>query len=270
MGFRAADAVVIHNSNRIVVRLTPSDVIARVGPIAGPAAGDLEAEVARRLAEAGSPVGELAPGVEPRAYFRDGFAVTLWRYYEPVGSSRIAPAEYAQALVRLHAGLRQFEVKAPHFTDRVAQALQLVADPEQTPELAGPDRELIGGVLRRLSTEIIGLSTGEQLLHGEPHAGNLLRTREGLLFVDFETCCRGPVEFDIAHGLVPNEDGHRLPAADVCEHYPDASPDLIDQCHLLIWAMITTWRWERDDQLPNRRYWRIEGLNQIRSAVAGR
>jgi hypothetical protein len=60
-----------------------------------------------------------------------------------------------------------------------------------------------------------------------------------------------------------------LPAADVCEHYPGANQDLIEQCRLLIWAMITTWRWQRDDQLPNRRYWRIEGLNQIRATVSG-
>ena len=267
LGLRVADAVVVHNSNRIVVRLTPCDVVARVTPLAPRMADDLEIEVARRLAKTGTPVAELAPGVEPRVYVHDRFAVTLWKYYEPVGSPGIAAAEYAQALARLHAGLRQFEVRAPHFTDRVAEAQQLVADPEQTPELPGPDRELLGGTLR-LSTGISGLGTTEQILHGEPHAGNLLRTREGLLFVDFETCCRGPVEFDIAHGLVPDEHGRTLPSADVCEHYPGASQELVDRCRLLIWAMITTWRWQRDDQLPNGRYWRTEGLNQIRGTLS--
>jgi hypothetical protein len=267
LGLRVDGAVVVHNSNRIVVRLTPCDVLARVTPLVDQMADELEVEVARRLTETGSPVAELAPRVEPRVYVHDGFAVTLWTYYEPVGPSDVAPAEYAQALVRLHAGLRQLEVRAPHFTDRVAEAQRLVADPEQTPQLPGRDRELLGDVLRRLSTGISGLGAGEQVLHGEPHVGNLLRTREGLLFVDFETCCRGPVEFDIAHGLLPDEDGRMLPAADVCKHYPGASQDLIDQCRLLIWAMITTWRWQRDDQLPNRRYWRTEGLNQIRAAA---
>jgi hypothetical protein len=269
LGLRVDDAVVVHNSNRVVVRLSPCDVLARVRPLVDQTADDLEVEVARRLTETGSPVAELAPRVEPRVYVHDGFAVTLWTYYEPVGSSDIAPAEYAQALVRLHAGLRQLKVRAPHFTDRVAEAQRLIADPEQTPKLLGPDRELLGDILRRLSIGISGLGTDEQVLHGEPHVGNLLRTREGLLFVDFETCCRGPVEFDIAHGLLPNEDGHMLPAADVCKHYPGANQDLIDQCRLLIWAMITTWRWQRDDQFPNGRYWRIEGLNQIRAALNG-
>jgi hypothetical protein len=269
LGLRVGDAVVVHNSNRVAVRLTPCGVLARVMPLVQQGAGSLEVEVARRLAETGSPVAELAPGVEPRVYVHDGFAVTLWKYYEPVGPARIAPAEYAQALARLHAGLRQFEVRAPHVTDRVAEAQRLIADPQQTPQLLDPDRELLGGVLRRLSTGIGELGTGEQLLHGEPHVGNLLRTREGLLFTDFETCCRGPVEFDIAHGLVPSEDGHLLSAAEVCENYPGASQDLTGRYRLLIWAMITTWRWQRGDQLPSGQHWRIEGLNQIRAASAG-
>jgi hypothetical protein len=269
LGLRVDDADVVHNSNRVVVRLTPCDVLVRIRPHVDQTADDLEVEVAHRLSETGSPVAELAPQVEPRVYIRDGFAVTMWKYYEPAEPPDIAPAEYAQALVGLHAGLRQLEVRAPHFTDRVDEAQRLIADREQTPELLGLDRELLGDVLRRQRIGIGRIGTNEQVLHGEPHVGNVLRTREGLRFVDFETCCRGPVEFDIAHGLLPNELGQMLPAADVSEHYAGANQDLIDQCRLLVWAMITTWRWQRDDRLPNGRYWRIEGLDQIRAILNG-
>lgn len=268
LGLRVEDAVVVHNSNRIAVRLTPCDVLARVAPLSSQTGAEFEVEVAHCLAETGSPVAELEPRVEPRVYVRDGFAITLWTYYEPVASSDIAPAEYPQALVRLHAGLRQIEVSAPHFTDRVATAQRLVAEREQTPELPGADRELLSNTLSRLSTAISERGSDEQLLHGEPHLGNVLRTRRGLLFVDFETCCRGPVEFDIAHGFLPSGGGRMLLAAEEAyEHYPGANQDVIEQCRILIWAMITTWRWQRDDQLPNGPYWRIEGLNQLRAAL---
>ena len=267
-GLRVDDSVVVHNSNRIAVRLTPCEVLARVAPLADQTADDdLEVVVARRLAETGSPVAELEPRVEPGVSVRDGFAITLWTYYEPLASSDIGPAEYANALARLHAGLRQIDVTAPHFTDRVAGAQRLVASSDHTPALADADRKLLTHTLNRLSSAISGRGTGEQLLHGEPHLGNLLRTRKGLLFVDLETCCRGPVEFDIAHGLLPSEDGRMLAAEEVLEHYPGANQDLIEQCRILIWAMITTWRWHRDDQLPNGRYWAIEGLNQLRVAI---
>jgi Ser/Thr protein kinase RdoA (MazF antagonist) len=37
------------------------------------------------------------------------------------------------------------------------------------------------------------------ILHGEPHPGNVLTMENGLLFIDLETRCSGPVEFDLAH-----------------------------------------------------------------------
>ena len=268
LGLRADDAVVLHNSNRIAVRLTPADVLARVAPLEYQAvADDLELEVARRLAATGSPVAEPDARVEARVYERDGFAVTLWTYYAPVPASDISPADYSDALRRLHDGMRQLDLSTPHFMDRVAEAEALIADREQTPELLGADRDLLGDSLRRLGRAISGLGADEQVLHGEPHVGTVLRTPRGLLFIDLETCCRGPVEFDIAHALLPSEDGRLLSADHVCAHYPGADRDLVEQSRILIWAMITTWRWRRDDQLPNGRYWRVEGLNQLRAAL---
>ncbi len=264
---RVEDAVVVHNSNRIVVRLRPCNVLARIAALAPQIDNALEVEVARRLAETGSPVAGPDHRAEPRVYAHDGFAITFWTYFEPVAPAEIAPWEYARALAQLHAGLRTIEISAPHFTDRVAEAQQLVADPEQTPELARADRELLGDALSRLRSTVSARGVREQLLHGEPHLGNLLRTSKGLLFIDFETCCRGPVEFDIAHGLLPSEDGRMLAADEVCARYPAADPELVDQCRTLIWAMITTWRWQRGDELPNGRHWAIEGLNQLRAAL---
>ncbi len=256
LDLRVDDAVVLHDSNRLAVRLLPCDVLARVAHVAHQAGTEFEVEVARRLAETDSPVAELEPRVEPRVYVRDGFAVTLWTYYEPVPSRDVAPPEYAQALERLHAGMRQIDVTAPHFTDRVAEAQWLVGNRAQTPELADAERDLLTNTLRSLRRAIDDRGADEQLLHGEPHPGNLLRTKKGLLFVDLETCCRGPVEFDIAHA--PEE---------VSEHYPAANQDLLRECRILMLAMIATWRWDRDDQLPNGRQLSTEWLSQIRAAL---
>jgi Ser/Thr protein kinase RdoA (MazF antagonist) len=255
LGLDAADAVVLNNSNRIVLRLIPCDVVARVAPSAQLADSELEAEVARRLAETGGPVAELEPRAGHRVYARDGFVISFWTYYEPTGPE-IAPASYAAALMRLHAALRQTGLAAPHVTERIAGAQREADDQERTPELPAPDRELLSTTLSRLSGSIHRRGAGEQLLHGEPHPGNVLRTRRGPLFVDLGTCCRGPVEFDIAHA--PEEAG---------DHYPGADQDLIHQCRVLMWALSTTWRWCHDDQLPDRDCWRAEGLSQVRAAL---
>jgi aminoglycoside phosphotransferase (APT) family kinase protein len=256
LGLRVDDGVVVRKSNRIAVRLTPCDVLARVAPLTHQAAAEFEVQISRRLAETGCPVEELEPRVDPRVYVRDGFAITLWTYYDSVPSQEVAPLEFARTLERLHTGMRQTDLTAPHFTARVA-AQWLVGNRDQTPELDDIGRKLLSNTLRRLTRAIVDRGAPEQLLHGEPHRGNLLNTKRGPLFIDLETCCRGPVEFDIAHA--PEE---------VSEHYRGVNQDLLRECRILMRAMVTAWRWDRDDQLPDGRYWGTEGLNQVRVALA--
>ena len=205
------EAIVLQDSNRLAAapaalrRPCPGRAAAHQG-------AQFEVELARRLAETGSPVAALEPRVEPRVYVRDGFVVTLWTYYESVPPREVSPADYADALERLHAGMRKLDVTTPHFTDRVAEAQQLVASRDHTPALADADRELLSNTLRSLRRAIGDRGAAEQLLHGEPHPGNVLSTKNGLLFIDLETCCRGPVEFDLAH--VPEEVSERYPGVD--------------------------------------------------------
>ncbi len=239
LGLAVNDAVVLHNSNKLSVHLQPCDVFARVALLAQQVA-NLEVEIAQRLADTGSPVAALEPRAEPRAYERDGFVVTLWTYCEPVTLGEVSPAGYANALERLHAGMRQLDVATPHFTDRITEAQQLVASRDQTPALAEADRELLSSTLRNLRRTIAERGGAEQLLHGEPHPGNVLCTKNGPLFIDLETCCRGPIEFDLAH--VPDE---------ASEHYPNADRELLGECRGLVLAMVAAWRWDVDDQFPN-------------------
>src|SRR5471030_321106 len=145
----ARDAVVLQNSNKLSVRLLPCDVLARVAP-QGQHVAQFEIELALRLAETESPVAALEPRAAPLAYERDGFVVTLWTYYPSVTPWEVAPAHYAKALERLHAGMRKLDVTTPHFTDRVAEAQQLVASRDQTPALADADRELLSSLLGSL------------------------------------------------------------------------------------------------------------------------
>jgi len=253
LGLVVDDAILLNNSNKLTLRLLPCDVVARVAPLAHQIAG-FEVDLARRLAASGCPVAALDPRVEPRVYERDGFDLTFWTYYEALESREIPPADYADALERLHGGMRAVDVRTPHFTDRVESAQQLVASRDRTPALRDADRRLLGDTLRSLRRRIEEHGS-EQVLHGEPHPGNVLSTRNGLVFIDLETCCRGPVEFDLAHA----------PEA-VAEHYPGVDADLLDQCRILVLAMITTWRWETGDQLPNGRQLAADWIGQLRTA----
>ncbi|MFI6316600.1 phosphotransferase [Nonomuraea sp. NPDC050556] len=247
----ADDAIVLHNSNRLALRLTPGDVLARVAP-AGHEAAQFEVELAQRLAQVGCPTGLLEPRVNPRVYTRDGFTVTLWTYYEPA-TSHTTPGDYAKALEHLHEGMRKIDMPSPRFTDRVAEAEAVVADPGLSPELTDAERAFLGGRLSDLRRAIEDRGAAEQLLHGEPHPGNVLATENGPLFVDLETCCRGPVEFDLAHV-----------SEAVREHYPNVEQELLDYCRQLVLAMVAAWRWRLGDQLPNGRRFGEELLRSLR------
>jgi Ser/Thr protein kinase RdoA (MazF antagonist) len=238
LGLSCSEARIVCNSNKLALRLLPCDVFARVAFV-GQEAFHLEIEIARGLAVSQSPVATLDARVEPRVYEQDGFAFTLWRYYEQSGIEASAGA-YAKALEQLHAGLAQLDVIAPYFGDRVTEAECLVASPRRTPRLEASDRDLLSGTLRSSSRWISERASSEQLLHGEPHPGNVLTTSGGLLFIDLETCCRGPVEFDLAH----------VPEA-VSEGYRGVDQDLIRECRRLVLAMVAAWRSDRDDQFPS-------------------
>lgn len=239
-GLPVERAEILQNSNKLGLRLVPCDVFARVA-VVGQEVGALEVELAQRLAAVGAPVAALEPRVPFDVHERAGFAVTFWAFLASTRRS-LEPADYATALERLHAGMRHVDVATPHFTDRVAEAEHLVAERSLSPALADADRELLAATLQSSRRNIVERGAAEQLLHGEPHPGNVLPTSAGARFIDLETCCRGPVAFDLAH--VP---------AEVATHYPDVDVDLLSECRLLVLAMVAAWRWDRADEYPDGR-----------------
>jgi hypothetical protein len=253
LGLTVDRAAILHASNRLALRLLPSDVVARVATAAHGAAR-VEVDLALQLAGTDSPVGALDPRVPPGVYERDGFEITLWSYYAPQPSRELSPARYAEALARLHLGMQQLDVAIPHFTDRVREAEQLVGNPDLTPALSETDRSLLTSTFRTVTRAIGERRAAEQVLHGEPHPGNVLNTEEGPLFIDLETCCRGPVEFDLAH--VPE---------DVSARYPDIDQELLRECRILVLAMVAAWRLDPGDRLPSGRRAARELLAALRA-----
>ena len=163
---------VLHNSNKLTLRLASCDVLARVSHV-GQEGAQLELERARRLLKAGCPVGVTESRTRNRS----------------------------------------------------------PTNPNLSPELNDADRKVLGTTLRNLRLTICALAIDEQLLHGEPHRGNVLTTNNGPSFMDFETSCHGPIEFDLAY--VPER---------IYDHYPRVNQQLLDDCRQLVLAMVAAWR----------------------------
>ena len=238
LDLRVDDAVVIQNSNALTLRLLPCDVFARTAPL-GQEVAAFEVRLARGLAAAAGPVAALDPRVEPRVYEVDGFAITFWTYYEATPDPA-EPAEYAAALQRLHAAMRNVQIEAPHVMERVAAAERVATNRSESPALDDRDRDLLLRTLHGAGEAVQRPGATDQLLHGEPHPGNLLSTPAGIVFVDFETCCVGPVEFDVAHAPV-----------EVGAHYPGLDQFRLQECRRLVLALVAAWRWDVHDQFPD-------------------
>lgn len=252
MGLRVEDAVVVHNSNRLAIHLVPCDMLARTA-VVGQEVAAFEVELAQGLEDVSAPIAVLDPRVEPRVYESDCFAVTFWTYYSSA-QDPVSPADHAQALQHLHAAMRSVDIQAPHFSGRMAAAEHLLTHRDETPALGGTDRLVLLEALREARHAIGSIVVTEQLLHGEPHPGNVLSTPYGLLFIDLETSCRGPVEFDVAH--VPDE---------VSRHYPDIDQVLLHECRRLVLAIVAAWRWNVRDEFPNGHQYGREILRLLRA-----
>ncbi len=242
LGLDAHQADLLHNSNKVALRVLPCDVFARVA-LADPkqteaAAGEIS--LAQLLAEHGAPAARLHPTVEPRVHLNDGFTFTFWTFYETLTTEVLPAARYAQALEQLHDAMRGMPQGSAHMLDRVAEAEKLVVDPSLSPALDTAARSLLLKTLRSGRERLEQVRAPEQLLHGEPHPGNILNTARGARFIDLETCCVGPVEFDVAH----------LPRS-VAQHYPNLNLALLEECRRLVLAMVAAWRWDVDDEFPD-------------------
>ncbi len=224
-----AEYSILQKSNRLVVLGQPCDAVFRIAPMSEERASRREVAVVADLAASGAPVAGPEPRIDKNPLVVDEFVVSIWAYFEPTGERTIMPAHFAEMLFELHTHLRAVRADAPHFTERVSLAQGLIRSPELVPEVQEADRELLVRTLNQTKYEISQSGAREQLLHGEPHSDNVLRTSHGLRFTDFEAICYGPVEFDLAD--VPTE---------VADYYP-ADAALLRSCRGLVLAMVATW-----------------------------
>ncbi|MGH2346092.1 MAG: phosphotransferase, partial [Chloroflexota bacterium] len=99
----------------------------------------------------------------------------------------------------------------------------------------------------------------EHTLHGSPHNGNILVVDGAARFLDLETACVGPLEWDLAH--VSDE---------VVGNYPvRVNYTLLEVCRALVSVKTATWCWARFEH-PALRWHAKHHLRVVKRLVADR
>jgi Ser/Thr protein kinase RdoA (MazF antagonist) len=255
-GFVSELPQLIQETNNTVVWLRPHEVIAKVGKWRQSAAGlEREHAVATSLAEGDAPTARPVAGAGPTSDDATGFVVTLWERLDHDRERVITPIEMAASLRILHEALDGFDGELPSFHASLDLAHGVLLDDRAMGPLSAAGRSLLRGAFDRLRGDLSGRTFDERTLHGEAHDGNLLVTPAGLRWIDFESVCVGPLEWDLAF----------LPEASA-RAFPETDPDLLSLLRTLNSARVATWcfaRWE----FPEMRWHAEYHLERVREAA---
>ena len=188
----------LQNGSTLVVRLTESLVARVVTDLDGPRQGTgwfaRENAVALHLTKHGAPVIPMHPDLPPGPHEHLGYPLNFWKFVTAIDEEP-APAAIGRTLWQCHEVLRKFTEPLPELAI-LTESVELLETLRRRGLFPPETLELLRG---RLVSSLAALRDFPmQPLHGDAHPGNLLNTREGLLWTDWEDTFLGPVEWDLA------------------------------------------------------------------------
>jgi len=238
LGLSVDEPVILRSTNNIVAWLRPSMIVAKIG--VGQRRGfHTEVLVASELDALGAPVVAPAPGVPAVVHVEGGFAVSFWRYYPQPSDVDLPGEQVAAALHCLHAACAKISTELttelPSYLEELQSVSELLLDDRRLSVLPETDRHLLLRAFDHLWKRVRVASpvNSHVAIHGSPHAYNVLLVDGTPRFIDFETTCLGPVEWDLAHT-----------SPDTVHSYTGAvDTQLLQMCRDLVRVKTAAWCW---------------------------
>ena len=205
---------VLSRSNRLVLELKPCDLIAKVVPVEDLQRLVSELAVAAHVVARGGPVAKPARVAKPGAHRSETVAVSLWERLELLGAEATA-ADARRAYLELRDSLDSFSDTLPDFRAAILRAKGLAR--ERLQGLSREDATFVEAVLVSGLSNLSAFRWSNTVLHGDAHSGNVVLTPEGPRWLDLESACVGPIEWDLCS---------RSECADVIVHDRELLADL--------------------------------------------
>jgi Ser/Thr protein kinase RdoA (MazF antagonist) len=186
--------------------------------------------------------------------------MSFWTYHSQTEVDPESTA-VAQALAQLHERLDALNVdpawSLPSWDEAPTDVLRRLEDESFACLLARADREVLRTALGAFG-QVSELSDDHGGLHGSPHSLNTLTVSGSPIFIDFETACTGPREWDLCHT-----------DAAVAEAYEGYLSEVaLEKARLIVSAMTSALCWDGIDRGPDMRIHAEHHLAQVRSALA--
>jgi Ser/Thr protein kinase RdoA (MazF antagonist) len=232
-GIRATTPVVLRDTNNVVVWLRPHPVVAKVGTNKRRLENELR--IAEHLVAMGAPV--VGPtDLLPRAVLIDeGHDATFWVFHPQQPGTEPGAEDVANALRSLHLALARLPEPVaaglPPFEAALDSLPVLLNDAAALNVLSAEDRALLARAHDMLRSELEQRSLTRERIHGSPHRLNVLVVDRRTRFIDFETTCLGPIEWDLAH----------LEPAVAAAHREPFDPETLRICRRLASVATATW-----------------------------
>ena len=158
----------------------------------------------------------------------------------------------APALREVHRGLQSYPGRLPDFHPGLVEARASLDVPGSAPRLKERSRAFLLAEADRLHAELAGVSFQMRPLHGSPHRYNMLDLGNRVLWIDLETACRGPLEWDIVYLGCPDE-------------FPESDQRLVDLLRDLVSLKVAIACWLRLDAAPDLAWHAAHHLGRLRA-----
>jgi Phosphotransferase enzyme family len=214
LGLQVERATVLHDVFSVVVHLEPEPVVARI-PVVLTAGTAPEQQAARQqreldvvawLDQQGVPVVPPSPRVPRAPVRRDGFPMTFWELADVAEDHEPYRGVEIPWSAELHARLAGYPDPLPFLAPFNHGLPAMLATLDDVDILARGEADraraeydsLRSALSGRAAFEAAFPGVGVQPIQGDGPSHNVIRTKSGIRFSDFEDVTCGPVEWDLA------------------------------------------------------------------------